>query len=290
MALEYLTLLVRHRNLSCDLGWIDILDGSLEDLRSNLTISSIYVRAITQIDLVRPLSSRSEGSESLYATNTPLSSIGSAPIKDPETAKPVVSMVTGWLDTGPGCAASPSMEMPASLWDQFSDPNFLDSGQLHPDMNYGKSKSSKSSMLPHGNSNTFLGSSTLPTAFTSPSSGLREYPSPKPIPNSNNEGLFSSGIEQSPSHVSLPQSLDWEEETSVWDSRDLSPYTQPASKPLQTNAGTATYTLLSSAPEMLVVQPYSEITGDLYRRNDPYSFHAPDRGRDPVLAEMWFNQ
>jgi hypothetical protein len=290
LALENFTLLVRHQNLSCDPGWIDILDGSLEDLRSKLTISSICVRATTQIDTMsmRYPSSRSDGSDSICATGTPLSSIGSATTKDPGTAKPVVSMVPGWLDTGPGFAASPSMEMPASaasLWDQSSGSNFFDSGQ--PDMNCGKSKSSTSSTLPYGNSNNIFGSSTLPTIFTSPGSGLREYPSPKPIPNSYNTGLFFSGIEQYPSHVSLPQSLDWEEETSVWDSRDRSPYTQSASKLLQANAGASTYTFIGSAPE---VQPYSEITGDLYERDDPYSFHAPDRGRDPVLAEMWFDQ
>ena len=145
---------------------------------------------------MRYLSSRSDGSDSICATSTPLSSIGSATIEDPGTAKPVVSMVPGWLDTGPGSAASLSMEMPASaasLWDQSSALNFLDSTSPPSDITWGQNMSSPFPISPYDKT---IDSSKFSTSLTSDTSYRNSHgtlTSPHPIPDWQVLGM-SSGI------------------------------------------------------------------------------------------------
>jgi hypothetical protein len=219
--LEHLNLLLCHQYLECDPEWFAILNGSLEDLRASVKISSLSIKTVKQADLMttRSLSASSYGLASICSTNTPLSSVKAIHARDPGNW-----VGTGWDEPGPGPYSTPFAKFLAPL----------------PTITLEQNPSSPYSAFSYGSVNmeappsSFL---TIQTPYFNSFSGspLEHFPkdngssditSLESFPNWQTLGVFSdvpSEIEKIHSHVSLPSSHtnDLGKETSDLDSRDL---------------------------------------------------------------------
>jgi hypothetical protein len=229
--------------LRCDLEWTSVLEGSLEDIQTNVEISSLAIRAFKQHELMstRSLSTSSSGSSLIYPTNTPPSSIEGTPSEKSVTASSDMSRNYGWLDTGPRPLLTTSTKRPAPLWDPFQDPIVFHLGPSSPTLNGRHTTFSKSATIPYKNTFNISDPPPLPTVYTSlwndfsdppplesftQDNGSSDITSPESFPNWQALGMFSdvpSEIEQIQSHVSLPSShaSGLGKETSDLDSRDL---------------------------------------------------------------------
>jgi hypothetical protein len=231
--LEHLNLLLCHQHLECDPEWFAILNGSLEDLRASVKISSLSIRTVKQADLMttRPLSASSYGSASICSTNTPLSSVKAMHPGDPDNW-----VGTGWVEPGPGPYSTPFAKLLAPLWDQ----SLLNLAAPLPTIPLEQNPSSPFSTFAYGNVNMEASPASFLTIYTPyfnsfSGSPLEHFPkdnnssditSPESFPDWQALGMFSdvpSEIEQIHSHVSLPSSHtnDLGKETSDLDSRDL---------------------------------------------------------------------
>ncbi|PMD50608.1 uncharacterized protein K444DRAFT_273105 [Hyaloscypha bicolor E] len=235
--------LLCHGMLRCDLEWTSVLEGSLEDMRTNVEISSLAIRAFKQHDLMstRSLSTSSSGSSLICPTNTPPSSIEGTPPEKSVTASSGMSRRYGWLDTGPRPPLTTSTKRPAPLWDPFQDPIVFHLGPSSPTLNGRHTTFSKSATIPYGDTFNISAPPPLSTIYTSQlndfsdpvplepfpqDNGSSDITSPESFPNWQALGMSSdvpSEIEQIHSHVSLPLShtSDLGKETSDLDSRDL---------------------------------------------------------------------
>lgn len=215
--MAHLTLLLRHPGLGCNPEWTSFLSGSLNDLRSNVKISSLDIRALKQTDLMstRSLSATSSGSTSI-STSTPLTIIHSPPIEEPGTGNSFTSVSTGWLDTGPIFSSSPSAKLSWSPFIEFQDSDL--SNPIPPSPTY----SEKQNNLPtfsYGNTFTVSEPPLVPTNYTSQGNCYSDFMSPNLLPKLQILGMskyIPSETEQTPSHVSGPLSGNGtREETSV---------------------------------------------------------------------------
>ncbi|KAE9363766.1 hypothetical protein N431DRAFT_564359 [Stipitochalara longipes BDJ] len=227
----YLNLLLRHKRIGCDLRWASILDGSLEEIKSNIEISCLTFRKVKKTISMstRSFSSSSFGSTSIGTTNTPPSSNEASPPRDHRI---IDSYALSWTElavTGPRASSTPHTTVVAP-WEDSSL-----SGEAAPSTTTTLKQvpGAQISMISYNNAlaydDTFKMSFSrpLPTNYALYFNGFSDVSSPESFPNWQTLGMFSnvpSEIEQDHSHVSLPWShkYDLGEETSVMDLRDLS--------------------------------------------------------------------
>ncbi|KAH8794864.1 hypothetical protein BGZ57DRAFT_867744 [Hyaloscypha finlandica] len=235
LTLEHLNLLLCHQYLECDPEWFAILNGSLEDLRASVKISSLSIRTVKQADLMttRSLSASSYESASICSTDTPLSSVKAIHPGDHDNR-----VGTGWDEPGPGPYSTPFAKLLAPPWDQ----SLFNLAAPLPTTTLDQNPSSPCPAFSYGNVNMEASPSSFLTIYTpyfnsfsgSPlehfpkDNGSSDITSPESFPNCQALGMFSdvpSEIEQIHSHVSLPSShtSDLGKETSDLDSRDLFP-------------------------------------------------------------------